>query len=441
MIITGDGGLPGNDYLLLKQGAIESYVYTPSSGHVRYKEVRRSESGTAVSGQQVKIPAYFKSQPTIHLYPRDISIYNASYPAQSQRLEITHTPPEPHPTEEGAWVFTPYARLVLSEGSDTVSGNWTYSGNSNQQDAVLTGITNLQAVTVYGRAASRRHSGSGNNYQNRQVTMQLFYKVTGTSAWIHAGGDSSVPVNGFNTHSLSVSKSLSANTYDILVRFIAADRSGTFVSGEVTYDYTDSTKTGNLTTYALTPEYGSSAAKQSHSLSLNSPALGGWEIYRIDYEMTFDLTLRACERQYGWYANPSQFTGYARVRIPENGSTREYYLSGAGSGIGWNEQTHSNITTFWSDTSFKDGTVRGNLELEATTKKTFDPQFGNDIIYDTGYASVSVKQLTGRVYYRKVQAASAAPFNQFYFDSASYNRGAVDISLSNAVVTWNASGE
>ena len=105
MVITGSGGIATNDYLVLKEGRIESYIYTASSGHVRYKEVRRTESGIGRHNQSVVIPAYFKSQPTINLYPRDITVYNADYPDQSQRLELYHSTPMHHGSIEGAWVF------------------------------------------------------------------------------------------------------------------------------------------------------------------------------------------------------------------------------------------------------------------------------------------------------------------------------------------------
>lgn len=441
IVITGQGGIASKDYMLLKQGRIESYIYTASFGHVRYKEVRRNESGTAGSGQQVTVPAYFKAQPTIHLYPRDVSIYNAAYSTQSQRLEIWHTTPAPHPSIEGAWVFTPYARLVLSAGSDTVSANWTYSGNSNDQSAYLTNITNLQAITVYGRAASRRHTGSGNSYQNRKVTMYLYYRVSGTSNWISAG-TTAVNVNQFNTHTLSLSKSLSTGQYDIRVRFIAADRSGTFTSGDVSYEYTERSASGSG--WTVSKNGPNSGLNENHNITVSTPSMSGWEVTRIDYSFVADITLRARTLYASSYETnvDNNSKGYAEVTIPNGNSTKTFRFdspdSNAVSGYPWREVSYSNQSFTQTDTQYKDGTIRPAVNIKA---KYTGYEYNSGTPVASSYVSVTIKSVSATVYYRRVQSSSTTAYNQYYFDSASYNRGATDISLSNAVITWTASGE
>ncbi len=176
MVITGSGGIASNDYLVLKEGRIESYIYTASSGHVRYKEVRRTESGIGRHNQSVVILAYFKSQPTINLYPRDITVYNADYPDQSQRLELYHSTPMPHGAIEGAWVFRPYARLLLADGSKTEVRNALYQGASNTNTFTRGGVDQVNKVILKGRVASQRSTGSGGTWQNRKVSVTLRYR-------------------------------------------------------------------------------------------------------------------------------------------------------------------------------------------------------------------------------------------------------------------------
>ncbi len=123
--------------------------------------------------------------------------------------------------------------------------------------------------------------------------MQLEYRGTG-GGWINAGS-SSVDINQFNTHALQVSKSLAQGNYDIAVTFSAADRSGTFTSGALEYDYTQSNKTGagwSKTLYAPPGRFEYSK-KHTRYISLDSHALSGWEVTRIDYSAKISFTIKA----------------------------------------------------------------------------------------------------------------------------------------------------
>ncbi len=60
MLITGSGGIATNDYLVLKQDRIESFIYSETEGNIRYKEVRRTESGIATNGQQVTMALEYR---------------------------------------------------------------------------------------------------------------------------------------------------------------------------------------------------------------------------------------------------------------------------------------------------------------------------------------------------------------------------------------------
>ncbi|MGO0305035.1 phage tail tip fiber protein [Endozoicomonas acroporae] len=449
IVITGAGGIASNDYLVLKQGRIESFVYSQSEGHIRYKEVRRTESGIASNGQQVTIPAYFKSQPTVNLYPRDISVYNASYPNQSQRLEMDHTTVQPHPTIDGAWVFTPYARLLLSDGSTTEAHGLSYLGSNTSQRWEMTGITGLKNITVHGRAASSRHSGSGNTWQNRQATMTLEYR-TGSGSWIGAGS-TAVNINQFNTHALQLSKSLTQGTYDIAVTLSATDRSGTFASGALEYDYQQASKSGSSWTETLYTPRGkySSAKTLTRNISIDSYALSGWEVTRIDYRATVAFTIKARTGYDGSWITNNKIPGEAYIEVPDgNGSVTKYRVySGTSEGGYYNEDVWKYedsrvVNVSWSDTGYKDGNMRGPVKLYTSRTASTYKSFGeNGTAIATGYASATISNITATVYYRKARTQSSAASNTFYWDSSRYDLGATDISISDAIVHWTATGE
>ena len=432
IVITGSGGIATNDYLVLKQGRIESFIYSESAGHIRYKEVRRTENGVATNGQQVTIPAYFKSQPTVNLYPRDISVYNANYPNQSQRLEMDHSTVEQHPTIEGAWVFTPYARLLLADGSTTEAHGLNYVGSTASQRWEMTGVNDLKSVTVDGRAASSRHSGSGNTWQNRQVTMTLEYR-TGGGSWI-SGGSSSVNISQFNTHAVQVSKTLTQGTYDIAVTFAASDRSGTFTSGALEYDYTQSNRTGSDFNYEIRSDttYGT----KYQSVEISSPAFSGWEITRIEYQYTLSVQLwvrcRSSTSLGGPWTDKNR-PGLARVKVP-NGSTLEISETQYNN---WQYAEHNNIN------------VTGSISSSFSTKLTPDIELyisrgGYNYDGDWGESAVikmQVSNITATIYYRKAKPQSSTASNTFYWDSSRYDLGATDVSISNAIIHWTATGE
>ncbi|MGO0305901.1 phage tail tip fiber protein [Endozoicomonas acroporae] len=447
IIITGAGGIATNDYLVIKEGRIESFVYTTSAGHVRYKEVRRNESGSATSGQQVTIPAYFKSQPVIHLAPRDISIYNASYPSQSQRLELEHSPVLPHPDIEGAWVFTPYCRLVLADGGKTETHGLTYVGGNNSQRWEVTGVKSLKKVTVNNRAASRRHTGSGNSYQNRKVTLALEYRPVGGS-WT-SGGSTSVNISQFNTHGLQVSKSLSQGTYDIAVVLTAQDRSGTFTSGVLQYDYTQANKAGSNWSKVLESPPGKWEYHQdySQSITIGNPALSGWEITRIDYSARVQFTIKARTTYDGNWIMNGKVPGEAYIEVPNGsgGVTKYRVYSNTDEPVdynNWRAEDSRDIVVNWSDSTYKDGAIRGPVKLFISkTGYTYSSMTSSQNYLPTAYASVTVSNITATVYYRKAKGQSSSASNTFYWDSSSYDLGATDISLTNSIIHWTATGE
>jgi len=441
MIITGTGGVATNDYLILKEGRIESFVYTEAAGHVRYKEVRRVESGTASNGQQVVIPPYFKSQPLVSIYPRDTSVYNASYPDQSQRLELAVGDVVAHPTIEGAWTFTPVCRLVLSDGGRSEAHGLFYSGANDSQRWELPARDNVQGITVFCRAGSSRHTGSGNTYQNRQVSMTLYYRTVGGD-WLN-GGSTTTSINRFDTHTLQVNKSLGKNTYEFAVQFTADDRTGTFTSGELEYDYTQANRSGTPWTLTNSPTQYASTKREYIYID---ETLTGWEVTRIDYSVTADITLNVRNLFTDKSSFGKVFQGVARVRLPDGlgGLTTYEKTTTQGDtveiGNPWEEYQFSNVSFQFTDTNYKNGVIYPAVEVYGN-KAGYSSKKTSASYIPSSYASVHIKTVSATVYYRKAKPVSATPANTFYWDSSYFNLGATDISLTDAVVHWTASGE
>lgn len=203
MVITGSGGIATNDYLVLKQDRIESFIYSETEGNIRYKEVRRTESGIATNGQQ--------------------------------------------------------------------------------------------------------------------VTMALEYRPSGGS-WI-SGGSSTVSINQFNTHGLQVHKSLSTGNYDLAVVMTAADRSGTFTSGAVEYEYTTFTRPHSSIT--LTDSQVTTTG-QSQEIKFSLPNMPGWELTKVVYTARVKAQGKA---RSGYYKVWEGFTPKWYLRL---GFSELQYRNGSG---------------------------------------------------------------------------------------------------------------
>ncbi|WP_419831808.1 hypothetical protein [Endozoicomonas atrinae] len=447
MVITGSGGIASNDYLVLKEGRIESYIYTASSGHVRYKEVRRTESGIGRHNQSVVIPAYFKSQPTINLYPRDITVYNADYPDQSQRLELYHSTPMPLGAIEGAWVFKPYARLLLADGSKTEVRNALYQGASNTTTFTRGGVDQVKKVTLKGRVASQRSTGSGGTWQNRKVNVTLRYRQQ-WGEWID-GETVAVDIGQFTTHDIELSQTMTQGRYEVGLYFLAEDREGTFNSGSVTYDYRDENKIANPYQKTLSPS--GSAQTFRHTISIGDPQIGsGWEINRILYfaKVGIRLEVRNLYRYDSKAWGQDKVKGRARVRLPNDRgeyNTYEKTTSNDSFTKEWEVTRFTDISMRWEDVVHKDGNIYPEVELWAE-RAGYDGQSQAGSFYEPDYvptslAYVHIRDIAATIYYQRAQPVSDAPLNHFYWDTTAYDLGATDVSVSDAIIHWTATGE
>ncbi|MGI2030637.1 hypothetical protein, partial [Endozoicomonas acroporae] len=103
-------------------------------------------------------------------------------------------------------MFFPYARLLLADGSKTEANGKIYQGAGNNAQWFAYDTDQVKKVTVKGRVASSRSTGSGGTWQNRKVTMTLKYRPDNRD-WID-GESVTVDIDQFTTHDLEISQTL-----------------------------------------------------------------------------------------------------------------------------------------------------------------------------------------------------------------------------------------
>ena len=281
IVITGSGGVESNDYLVLNQGRMSSYVWNGSE-HVPYKEVRRMERGVASTGQQVTIPAWFKSQPAIYLSPFVIATYNPDYPSQGQQWRLTHSNVEPNPNQTGGWIFTPIAQLELTEGSSTqLYPQKTYNGSNNYYEIILPNRNSLKSCRINLSCISVRSTGQSGNFYNRRVTATVQYRVVGYTNWT-TGGTQTLNLNQGNKSSGVLDLAVPAtNNYDLRIIYEAADSGGTYSSG-LQYEYTTREVFGE-SLYTI-------ASRGDITIQLDAPTLSGWSVVKSEWSYAYNVT-------------------------------------------------------------------------------------------------------------------------------------------------------
>lgn len=401
VVVSGDGGTQNNDYLVLNQGAIASYVWNGSE-HVPYKEVRRIERGVASAGQQVTIPAWFKAQPTIYLAPFIIPTYNPDYPNQGQQWRLSHSNVEPNPNQAGGWIFTPVAQLELTDGNSTqVYPDRTYSGSSDTYETVISNRTSLKGCQVNARINSVRSTGAAGNYYNRQVTVQVWYRSTGTTTW-KVGPAKTVNPNQSNDATVVVDFTTpSVGNYDLKVTYTAADVGGTYNTG-TQYEYTTRTVSG-VGVHLADGDVLSSTIS-STTLYNPAPSLSGWSVVKSRWSYSYVLA---------WQGKNWRFS----LERPGTSTYNANYYT--------NPPLTGNI---YSEASYLDERCYVSVYSGGGSYKWINVDINNvQVVYT----------------YRRPIPVTSTPANNFYLDTIEYDQGAQQINPTNETIllNWLAVGE
>lgn len=398
-----------NTYALLDDGDLTFY-----KGGKAYKYLKQIYTGTAVSGTTVTLDNLDRA-PKVIVSLRDLTAYDASVPAQTQRWEVRLNDSGVVKTGDGSYSFTPIANLTYGGTTASAAHNYTPSGaSSNTQYAPASAPTsfyttpaNTTDITITGNVNSVSGSGvSGgyNVYQTRKCQIDLYYRVSGGGGW-------SGPATTTVQHSTDLTEDvytltasgLVANTYDYYVSYTFSDSTGgTFQDGVAGYT-TGSQLVGPVWTTAVTVNatglYGTNGSTagsvqwSSATANLGSASLpAGAVITSVDYSADISHYTQ------GGYSGQLFVNGYGGVLWNVHNSTR-WSASATGSYSSQTTQTNSSGGVFSTKTySNSSGTFDntlvfsagenyyGNAQISAkNVKATINYREYNDNTYETNY--------------------------------------------------------
>lgn len=110
------------DYAHLTDGDLKIYYYN-GTGHTLYNSLTRLESGAANNGSTVTIPGIWRAEPKVTVFPNNITIYNAAYGSQSQKLVYQATAITKGASQGGKHAYTFIPRATLEVADNTLSYN------------------------------------------------------------------------------------------------------------------------------------------------------------------------------------------------------------------------------------------------------------------------------------------------------------------------------
>ena len=404
IVITGNGGPTGNDYLILNQGTIDSYVWNGTT-HVPYKNVKRVERGVAQSGQTVVIPAYFKTTPELYLTPAIVPTYNPAYKDQGQQWRLTHSNPVPNANIDGAWDFVPIAQLELAAASvvEYYSG-MSYGGSSDSEVLTIPGQVNLNTIRIRCLVSSARETSNTGTWYNRKVTAYLETRLTG-GAWIQRSS-ATVTMTGSSQKELVLYADVPDGYQDVRVRFVAEDSGGTYNTGTV-YEYTTRPQV-----YVVPDVLAANKDQNGNSIKITRTyhpgSVSGWSYY----SSVSQFNVGSYELM-----SASDNNGPASIRMRDQSWKNLFYVAS-----GWNGSNHANGSLSINDSH------NGALVIHADS--------GGRRAYMSGFTIYSTHT------YRRIKPSSTTPTNFYSIVSAEVDRGATIINPAGAVsVNWIAIGE
>ena len=459
MIVTGDGGVVGKDYLYLNAGVLQTYIYDPNIGqHVHYKELRRVERGITSNGTETIIPPYFKSEPIVQLSFEDINVYNPDHNTQHQSLQMNVGPLSEVVGVSGSYAFTPTAVLAVSDGSKVeIEGldSLPTSNDNWQADSPHTYVDGKRFQTTFTVSSARHYDAS--NYQNREVLITLQGSLDGGAFSTLASLTVNLSGSGASKQRVLDSGVVTQGTWNLRFIFAASNRDGTEDSGGSNYTYeNDNSTTGEMRHLETTPH----VTDDSGSVLSDRPVRGAeWKLYEVDYSFSYSYDLKTWRIKIG--VSPDTYLkGTADYSIPDGDSDdvvsggafdHEAYclctefpnsdpdgtlrtLTGSGTG-----GTNGKISITEDDPLYLAGKYSASkISINGSNNGQFCPA---DEYLGAGQAILDITAYDVTYYYRKPITISTTPTNQFKVDSTAADLGAEIISIDDAVINWIAVGE
>ena len=230
-IVSPDPGDPNpsnpSTYSEFNSGALNFY-----KGGIVYKYLKQVLTGTATSGNSVTLTNLDRA-PQVLVSLRDLTAYLPAYAGQSQRWEVRVDDTGIENLGNGAYRFTPVARLTLGASTSTAPINASGSSSGTVTSATYTTPANSTRITVSGTINSTRGTGTAPNYYRRNCTVRLYYRIAGSGGGYTLGTTSVIDhaadltADAYNIQS----PVLGANSYEYYLTFTYADAGGTFSSG------------------------------------------------------------------------------------------------------------------------------------------------------------------------------------------------------------------
>jgi hypothetical protein len=182
--IAPDGGKTGKDYLLLDNQGATQMIYN-GGVHYPYGVLNRIETGTGTHGQTITIPGYWREQPRVVIMPEDIAVYNASYPAQNQKLICRPTNLQLVAGTTNRYQFVGFMALEISSASVTGDGTMTgyvYTPTSRNDFPAVTVTCSDVEAGCQRVAITYSHNCCFGTYSqmyriSRTVTFQVYYSA------------------------------------------------------------------------------------------------------------------------------------------------------------------------------------------------------------------------------------------------------------------------
>ena len=235
----------GKDYTAYTGTDIEFWRWMESQ-HVLFRSLKRVSTGYAENGSTVLLDGYWESAPQVHLSPRNLACYDSSSPSVDQTLNLEVTTIELQSGHTNKYQFQANARLVIGAGTSDFAVGFSDSETSDTGTAETAEYTTpayCTAASISYKIKAIKPEATINTYKRRSVVLKVYVDdVEEASRTIEIG-----ETIDYLTGTISVTGlSSSAVGHDIYLTATASDATGTFVLGNVTYDYEDGSETANL---------------------------------------------------------------------------------------------------------------------------------------------------------------------------------------------------
>lgn len=428
--IAGPAGLLADDYTLLKNGKVEFWKWT-GSAHQQGQSLNTIESGTAANGSTVTLSKWYASIPNIIVTPNDTPVYNATYTAQSQKLQVRAE--DVAITGGGSVSFKAVSRLVLSGSNPSTVVNDTYTGSSNTDvTATRTTSANTTRIDCNISFSSKQGTGTILNFNYRKVDARIAYRVAGSGGAFTFTAWTTTNINAdFNTYTASLTTGTIANgSYEFYVEFAAANRGGTFTSGAMTpsdYDYlqNDVYLAADSSLFNLNPGYTSGSLTASVSMPGFTPA-SGYSVYQVNWTVSYGRYLKAT----GTWGSAS-----ARIQSVPNGGVNETAYYPPGQTIGT-----LNVPAAQTTYTFTEASYSPSKSLFSLTTSGMHSGTSSGGSSGQAQARIFAAGTFARIFTRKPKANSATPENVFTLISYSLTLSTATVIDSSGTLNWVAIG-